>query len=45
MKSIGEAIAFTATICCATYLTDNGHEIKLLWVVIVVWALCSKWGK
>ena len=45
MKGLGEGIAFTGLVAATAYLEVHGRPVEWLWVLVVVWAVFSTWGK
>lgn len=45
MKGIGEGIAFSAFVVCSTFLKIHGHDVKLMWFIVIVWIISSNWGQ
>ena len=44
LPGLAESIAFVVLCVSATCLEIYGKPVSGLWVVIVIWALCSEFG-
>ena len=47
MRSIAEGIAFASLVtgCTTMELFGGDDGAGALWVLVVVWAICTDWGK